>query len=147
MGATPPIPTGSFDPSNVILTFASTTIIGFAKGTMIKVSLDSPQYTDEVGANGDVVRVKNNDERASIEIDLMGSSPSNDFLSARAILDKLSGTGKAPVEITDLNGRSIHKGLDCWVEKMADAEYGTEATGRAWKLRVGRLSHFVGGTV
>jgi len=38
----------------------------------------------------------------------------------------------------------VASGLDAWVVKLADSEYATEATNRAWRIRVARLKHFVG---
>lgn len=146
MGATPPIPTGTFDPANVVLSFNGTTIVGFAKGTEIKVSYDTDAYTDDAGANGDVVRVKSNDQRAKIEIELMQSSPSNDALSAFAAADQ-TGAGKGPVRVKDLNGRSVASGPDAWVQKVADSEYATEHTPRAWIIRVAKLTMTTGGIV
>lgn len=143
MSDTPQVPTGTFNPAKVILTFASTTIVGLAKGTQIKVSRDSDQTTDDVGANGDVVVVINNDERGYIDLELLQSSPSNDFLSEQAELFKAGG-GTKPVECIDLNGTSVASGLDAWVVKLADSEYATEAANRAWRIRVARLKHFVG---
>jgi hypothetical protein len=147
MSATPPIPLGSFDPAGVVVTYNGSTIIGLAKGTFVKVARDSVLYTDDVGSNGDPIRVKNNDQRGAIELTLMQSSPSCDFLANQAAVDELSGTGIGAVEVVDLNGRSVASGQQAWVEKMADAEYGTEASTRMFKLRVGKLRHFVGGIV
>jgi hypothetical protein len=147
MSATPPIPLGTFDPAGVLVTCGTTTLIGLAKGSFVKVMRDSPLTTDDVGANGDVVVIKNNDQRGSIEVEAMSSTPTNDFLSAQAATYELTGAGFFPVLVKDLSGRSIASGPQAWVEKVADADYSTESTTRAWKIRVGRLQHFVGGTV
>jgi len=147
VSATPPIPVGTFDPAQVTVSFANKTIIGIAKGSAIKVSRNSPQYTHEVGANGDVVRVLNNDQTGAIELELMQSSPSNDALNTLAQLDAKSATGSGSVQVKDLNGRSMAHGDTAWVEKLPDAEYATEATNRTWKIVVSRLEHNVGGIV
>ena len=145
MGATAPIPLGTFDPAKYIITFRGVTLIGINKGSSIKVSRDSVAYTTDTGANGDKVRVKNNDEGGAIEIELMQSSPSNVYLSQMAQLDALDGTGKGAAQMKDLNGDSLASGADAWIEKIADSEYGTEATGRTWKIVIARMVYTVGG--
>lgn len=147
MGATPQIPLGSFDPANVVLTVAGETVVGAAKGTFYKVARDSDSYTDDVGGAGDVVRVKSNDNRGTVEITLMQSSPSNDALNDLAQRDEALGTGLTPFEIVDLNGRTMASGINCWIRKKADTEFSTEATNRVWILRVPNLAYTVGGIV
>lgn len=143
MGATPGIPSGTFDFSNVVTVFNGQTLLG---GVSVKVTRDSDATTDAVGANGDVVVVVNNDQRGTIEIEFMQSSPSLDFMSQQVQLFTLT-RAFAPVSVTDLNGRSVASGAEAWAVKVADADYGKEEASRTFKIRVCHLNSFVGGFV
>ena len=137
----------TLDPTKVVLTFDGTPIRQFAKGTKIKVTYDTPAFSDDVGAEGDVVRMRSADKRGWIEFILMAASPSNDFLSNKAIADRLVGTGVAEVFVKDGTGTSIHHEANGWLEKLPDAEYTTEpAVERTWRIRCPHLDTYIGGT-
>lgn len=137
--------THSYDPTLVAVSIDNQTVVGFATGTFVEVSLDTDAYTDAVGASGDVVRVKSADKRGVIKLTLMASSPSNDILSALAVLDE-AGAGVRAVSVKDGTGTSLHSGDKAWVKKIPNGSYGTEAGNRDWEIRVAKLEHFVGGT-
>ncbi len=134
----------TYDPARVVLTFKGHTFTGYAKGTFIKVRRNKELYTLQVGAAGDAARTKVNDKSGQIEITLMQSSPSNDFLTSVAKLDE-TGLGVGTAQLIDLNGKTLELAERAWLQKMADSEFAEEVGDRVWVLETDRLDHTVGG--
>ncbi len=135
------------DPAKVTLIFGGTQIKQFAKGTMIKVAYDEEQFTDAVGGDGRVVRMRNANRAGKIEFTLMAASPSNDYLSDKAAADFLDGTGVNEVQVKDGTGTSKAHDGNAWLTKTADVEHSSEpGMERAWTIRCPHLESFVGGT-
>lgn len=143
MGAQPPIPTRTFDFTNVIVTWGPFTLNGGMEN--IKVARAEDAFTTHVGADGTVTRALNSNRLGTVEITYGQNSPVHDVLSAQAQLDEKAGTAIYPMEIVDANGRSIAKAPGAWIKKRADAEYQKEATTRMWTFECDQLEHFVGG--
>ena len=140
----------TFDPSAMIVNVLGVTLVQLAKGQMIVVAYDSDAYVDEVGANGDVVRVRSADLRATIKVTLMKASPSNDYLSGLAAKDRLTGGGHGPSFVKDPRGTSRHFAAESWVKKIPEAPYATESSNVEWEIRCAALlppDHVIGGTL
>ena len=130
----------TYDPKKVIITFGGVPITGFADGTFIQVTQDADSWAKKVGADGEVVRAKSNDNTHTVTITLQQSSGSKDYLSTCLNLDKLTNKGMLPLVITDLNGTTLESWLQAWVSKDPDWEYAKEATDRAWVLMTGQAA-------
>lgn len=143
MGATPPIPVGSYDFADVVTTVDNQTMLG---GVTVKVTRRSDQTTDEVGGNGDVVVSVNNDQRGDIEIELMPSSPSIDVLTQLAL--EFPNTRRfVTVAVNDLTGRSKANSAQAWVKKIADKDYAAASSNVTFSLVCARLNTTPGGSV
>lgn len=123
---------------------------GRAKGAFCKVTYEADENSDDVGADGEVVRYSTNDKRGSFVLTLMQTSNGNDVLSTLLERDraaKRAGTGgvRFAVSVTDLQGRSLHRATSAWIQKPADAEYGAESKEREWTIRAAELISFIGG--
>lgn len=138
----------NYDPGSVVLTFGSITIGGYADGTFVTISREADGYSDEAGARGDVVRTRSRDKRATVTITLQAASPTNDLLSALAVLDEQTpapfNTTKA-LELREIGGSTIAGGPEAWVQKVPDIERGKDAGTVEWKIRVADCRMFVGG--
>lgn len=136
----------SYDPAQVKIIIAGIPIDGgFAAGTFINVSRRNPSYNLTVGADGEQVRSKSNDQSATAELTLLQSSLANDALSGLSIQDELSGDGVGAFLLKDLSGRTILESEACWVEKPADTEFAGDISERKWTIAIGRLIPFIGG--
>lgn len=138
----------NYDPNNVKITIAGFPIDrGLADGTFVTVAREADAFTDQAGSDGQVVRIKSNDNRATITITLMQSSEVNGFLSALHNSDRNDpdGQGVGSFQLQDLNGDSSIRSATCWVQKMAEYEAAREPTDRVWTLRCGDLRDFIGG--
>jgi len=136
------------DPSAVTVSIAGITLTQFAKGTFVEVEYDTDAYSDEVGAGGEVVRVKSSDQRGTVRVTLMAASPSNDELSALAATDRAAGNGVGAVLVKDgPTGTSKHSSENGWIKRIPNRPYSTEADNVQWEFRCAKLKSAVGGTV
>jgi hypothetical protein len=135
----------TYDPAQLLFSFAGIPVTGYAKDTFIEVEYEADAFSDEVGAAGEVVRVKNNDERGTVTVTLMADSQTNDLFSAVAAADRVSGTGVAPLLGKEFNGTTAFSSANAWVKKMPKVERGTEAPTVQWVFRCAKLKVFVGG--
>ena len=120
-------------------------LTGFAEDSKVVLARTSDAFTSVVGTDGEVTRAKSNDKRGTITISLMQSSDDNDFLSALANADELSGAGVTNVLVKDNSGRALHSAPEAWVQKQPDCEYNREAGSREWILECAQLNNTIGG--
>jgi hypothetical protein len=139
--------TKDYDPKAVTLNFGGHIAGGFAKGTFITVDRANDTWTQKVGASGESARSKSNDKSGTIEVVLMQTSLTNDYLSAQHALDEgPASSGKFPVGLVDRNGTTIIGGVEGWVQKPPSTEYSDELSDRTWTIAIGELLMYVGGT-
>lgn len=138
-----------YDSNQVQVAFAGVPVQGYADGDFLSISYETDAFSDVVGTDGDVSRSKTNDRRATVEITLMSTSPTNDLLSAihLADLNTAGGAGVGALLITDLNGTSLFTCGNAWIAKAPDVTYGREANERTWMLRCDKLIAFTGGNL
>ena len=141
------MPLHTFSPADHVVNFQGFELSGFADGTFIEASFDSPAFSDVAGADGEVARAASADERGKVTITLLQTSQSNDVLSGRLALDRLTKVAFGPVLIKDLRGTTLVQGAEAWLEKSADVSLSKEVQGRAWTIRVAHLQVFVGGNL
>lgn len=137
----------TYDPTQFIITIGANTIVGFAAGTFIKASHNADAFSLEIGADGKSnTRIRNADQSGKLEITLLKSSPSNDLLSAQAILDRATGQGVVPAQVKDGSGTAVAAAQNVWITKMADLERGKELGDVTWVLETDELEIIQGGT-
>lgn len=135
----------TYDPQRIKLIVLGAPIMGFADGTFAKLERNNPTYTLKVGADGETCRSRSHDKSGKLTITLMGSSPSNDDLSARAQADELAGAGVGPVLIQDLSGTTLATAANAWVTMPSAVEFGKEVSDREWVIELDSVDIFVGG--
>jgi hypothetical protein len=146
--------TRNLDPSRFVLTVHGVPIVMPAADTFYEFTYEADQVSDEVGGQGDVVRIITRDMRATLKITLMQTSPSNDYLSSRVVQD-LNANGPASTggyavgtsSLVDLNGTTAIDGEETWVMKFADAGFGSKPNTRVWSIRFARAVANIGGNV
>jgi hypothetical protein len=143
MSAIPPVPTGTFDFSNVAVTWGDFSLNGGL--VSIKVARAEDAWSYHVASDGTVTRVANNNKMGTVTLVYGQNAPILDVLSQQAQLDEATGTAKFPIEVIDGSGRSIARAPFAWIKKVPDVEYGKEGTTREVVLDCDQLIHFVGG--
>jgi hypothetical protein len=138
-----------YDSNQVQVAFAGVPVQGYADGDFLTISWETDAFSDVVGTDGEVSRSKTNDRRATVEIILMNTSPTNDLLQAIHLADLIGpgGAGVGALLVTDLNGTSLYTAGNAWISKAPDVTYGREANERTWTLRVDKLIAFTGGNL
>ena len=129
-----------FDPKEVSIIFAGHTIQGYADGTFALWSQRKDSSAITVGADGEGVEVYSNDKSADLNITLLQSSLSNDFLSA-AHNSRLRG----PCLIKDNNGTTLGAAPIASVKRNSDVEFSNENTDREWSIQSAAWDMLVGG--
>ncbi len=135
----------TFDPALVIVSIGGVTMHGFADGTFVNVERERDTFTKNVGADGEVTRVKTNDKSGMLSLTLQQASGSNDLLSGFAQLDEQANSGIVPVLIEDKSGRTVLFSAEGWIRKPPAVEFGNEASTREWVLDLAKIDYFVGG--
>jgi hypothetical protein len=124
--------TRQYSPKQVVADWAGILLSGFADDTFIKVTMNSDDWTQYVGSDGEVVEVASADDTGEIEITLNSQTPVNDALMAKRLQDKLDGTGSGPFSIRDLTtGRLIHS-VHARIKRMPDQEFAKGHSPRTW---------------
>lgn len=137
----------NYDPAKVVVTFAGIPIRGFQEGTFVSVERDEDTFEKAVGATGDVTRVRKRNKAGRATITLQQASPTNDELSARALLDEQTGRGYGPFMVKDLNGITLAHAEVAWLVKPASIAFASGAEAREWMIDLADVSMTVGGSV
>lgn len=137
----------NYDPGRIIVVFKGAQIQGYADGTFVKASRSAETFKSNVGAGGDVVRVRSRNKLGQVVITLQAASSSNDVLQAIADADENTGAAYGSLMIKDLNGTTLVVASTAWVVKPADAEYAADASNREWTIECAELKISNGGSV
>lgn len=139
--------TKDYDPKKVTIALGAHVAEGFSDGTFISVSRNSQTWTVTSGASGEHARSKSNDRTATVELTLMQTSKTNDFLSAQMLLDEgPTNAGKFTFGMIDANGTTVLATVEMWVQQPPTVENAKELSDRTWTLECGDMEFFVGGT-
>ena len=127
----------TYDVAELIVLVGGSRITGFDEGDILTIVRDSAVFDDMIGADGRMVRFKTNDDRVTIEINMLQTAPANAVLDAILTLDKSTpnGAGILPVTIQDGNGISIYEAASAWISGPPDVTYASGPKTRTWKIR------------
>ncbi len=128
----------TYDPKLVNLVVDGTVITGFAEGTFISAEKTEDNFTEYVGAQGEVTLAENANETGGITITLKNTSPSVAFLNGLA--NRKGERAIVPVSIVDLNnGKATVGGRECRVRKPANYEASDEVSTREFVIFVSKI--------
>ncbi|MGG3450184.1 phage structural protein [Domibacillus aminovorans] len=123
---------GSYNADLCVLTVGSRIITGFEEGTMVNSEKDEDFFSEKVDAQGEVIVSESNNPLGTITFTLSQTSPHVAYVEALAknrtefpIWNNYSGT---PKEVTG--------GTRARIKKTAGKEYGDEASGREYEVKV-----------
>jgi len=138
-----------YDPLDIKMSWNGIIFTGFAEGTFITVERNEDAFNMQVGSGGDVVRVKSNNRSGLATLTLMQSSPTNDLLSTKSVLDERLGVAGqvGPLSIVDFNGTTKIFALNTWIQKPAQVEFSNTASQREWMFACASIDMFIGGHV
>lgn len=137
----------NYDPGRIIFSWRGIDVIGFMDGTFIKAERNEDSFKADVGAGGDVTRVRSRNRTGKVTLTLQAASPTNDLFAAVAAQDELFGTGYGPLLGKDLNGTTVIQADVAWIMKPSDIEFAVESSGREWVLECAELELSAGGAI
>jgi len=139
--------TGSYDPSQVVVTVGGVIVSGFSDGDSIIARRSEDSYFMRVGTDGGVARARNANKTGEFEFKLLQTSPANDLLSGLAGVEDLTNEGLNlfPVAVVDGSGRSLAVATQCWIKTVPEATFGKEVSERVWVFSAADLKIFHGG--
>lgn len=129
----------TYDPKQVVIIFGGVPITGYAEDSFVECAPVEEGFTRKVGADGDVVRSKSNNDCYDVTVTLLQTSLSNTALSAANIADRATGKGLLPLSITEIASGSEYFFPQAWVEKPTWAR-GKEAGDQAWTFHTGQAA-------
>jgi hypothetical protein len=137
------------DFNEVKVIFATVAIEGWADGDVLTLTREADVFGDQAGVGGSVARYKTNDNRATITVSLMATSPVNAALSAIFTADLYApgGAGIGAFTIVDLNGTSLYTAGSCWISRPPDPTWSNEPRERVWTFRCATIRDYSGGNI
>ncbi len=125
----------TYDANDVTVIVDGTFLTGFGED-LVSVSKDEENWATTVGAQGDVVRSKVNNDLGTITVTLQASSPQVLYLNGLANSGKL-----VPVSVI-YNGtpKETSTATQAYIKKPADREYGNESGDREFEFQCLDLS-------
>lgn len=129
----------TYDPNDVNVIIGGRAITGFAEGTFVAAERLEDNFTEYVGAKGEVALAESNNKTGEITITLESTSPSIGYLNDLA--NRKGASAVVPVSIVDLNdsGRITVSGAEARVRKPANYEGGKEISEREFVIFVSEL--------
>lgn len=129
---------GTYDIRKLVVTLGTILITGWADGEAFSISEPEDAFETQRGSDGQVERYAKNVSDVEIIINLLPSSLANPLLSALHTLDKLTGLGKVPFLMKDLNSATtLATFLQAWIVKTPDMSAGNTAVQREWMIKTG----------
>lgn len=127
----------TYDPKQVIITFGTTVLTGFAEGTFVSIERSSDAFEKSRGADGSIDRVNKNVFDFAVNITLKQTSPVNGILAGILAADQISNKGVLPLTIKDLGGITLFTAAQAWIRKDPTAELGDSLGSREWGFDTG----------
>jgi Protein of unknown function (DUF3277) len=131
----------NYDPGRIVMVWNGIQVQMYGPDTFVKASRNEDSFTEQVGANGDVVHTRNRNRTGKVTFTVQDGSPTNDQLSAAAI----AGLNYGALMIKDLNGTTLVQCANARIQKYADVEYAAAAGTNDWVLMCAELEMFLGG--
>lgn len=135
----------TYDPKQVIVTFGTIAMMGYAEGTFISIERNGQLFEKSRGSDGSVDRTNKNAFDFSVTLTLKQTSPTNQLLSAVAAADQLSNLGVLPLVIKDLNGATVFTAPQAWIQSDPNDEFGDTSGSREWVFDTGPAAKLTGG--
>lgn len=130
--------TMTYNSSKVKIALGTHIVTGYAEDSFIVIDPISSGVTAKAGCDGEIVRSVDPNERFTVKIVLLASSPTHKFLRNMYKKDKMDGSGMFPVLINDLTGKEKFSTNQAWVTKLPSSTKGKESQNREWVIETGQ---------
>lgn len=130
----------TYNCSKVKIALGSHAVTGYAEDSFVVVEPLDNGVTAKAGCDGEIVRSVDPNDRVTVKITLLQSSPTHRFLSNKYKQDKKDGTGTFPILINDLTGKEKVSADMAWVTKLPAKTNGKESQNKEWVLETGQAA-------
>lgn len=137
----------TYDPRQVVVIFGNTQLSGFAEDKLIEIKPMGDGIVSIVGADGEVGRSMDPDQRCEYTITLLESSPSNDYLTQCWQYDKDTAKGMQSFMVKDLTGTTLVMSPKAWIKKMPSKTYHKTIKDIEWTILAGSTAVNYGGNL
>lgn len=142
------MPAATYDPANVVVTWGSLTLSGFAPETFANVERAEDAVVTTVGADGFGCHTINRNRSGTVTVTLMQSSLTNSALSRLANLDEQTGDVSYPLVVKDIRSdATLCVAHASKIKKMPASSFGKELGTREWAFTSTRIDISVGGNL
>jgi hypothetical protein len=136
----------TFNSSRITMVYGGKLITGWADGDFVKVTFNSDAVTLTMGTDGLGTRSFSRDFSGTVEITLLASSPSNDYLSSVFVADQQTSSGTLPFILREQGGATLVTAETMWVKKQVDVAYSRQVSARVWTLETDNMTVVAAGT-
>lgn len=140
--ATPQVFTYSAD--DLIVIIGGMSVSGLAEGSAVKIKRNKAIFDEKVGMQGDVTRIRNTDKTGLITLELLKSAPTNQALSALALVDENTGDGIFPILIKSPNNLTIAAAEHAYIKEWPEIDFADTETSVQWQIAAADLTVNVG---
>lgn len=112
-------------------------ITGFSPDSKVTITPAGEGSNRQVGTDGEVVMSIDVDNTFDIQLSLLQSSKSNDFLSNMYYNFRENGIMRR-IMVKDLMGSTVFSARQCCPQKYAEAEFQKQAGSRKWTIMTGQ---------
>lgn len=128
----------TYNCSKVKIALGSHAVTGYAEDSFVAIEMLDAGVTSKAGCDGEIVRSVDPNERLTVKITLLQSSPTHKFLLNKYKQDKKDGSGTFPILINDLTGKEKVSADIAWVAKLPPKTNGKESQNKEWTLETGQ---------
>ncbi len=128
----------TYNSSKVLIALGSHAVSGYAEDSFVVIEPIDGGVTSKAGCDGEIVRSVDPNERFTVKLALLASSPTHRFLMNKYRQDKKDGTGAFPILINDLTGEEKFSANKAWVTKIPSSTKGKESQNKEWTLETGQ---------
>lgn len=132
----------TYSPKDVKLIIGGYTIVGWDS---LSINQRSQGFVPIYGIRGKHTRSPTEDTSATLSLTLIQTSPSNDVLSTIHELDRINGTGRIALTLTDLSGRTVFFSNEAYILGYPDVNFSGQFEYRTWSLFCQKVNGYVVG--
>lgn len=131
---------GTYNSGNVSIYIAGTLMNGLDTDSFLTIEPNSDLFSNVIGADGEVARVRMNDNSFNMTMTLLQTSNKNDFLHALAKVDVQTNDGTFTVVVVDTSGTTLISSDCAYISKLPSVEYSTDIGSREWNFVLPRIA-------
>lgn len=136
----------TYDPKEVIVQLGGFIATDFPDGDFLTIP-EIEGWEEAPGADGSEDRVNKNVTGVDVQLIVKQTSQTNDFLTARFDVDRLTNLGFFPFSVTDLGGTTIVFGAQSYVKTKGGKTFGNSISTVTWTIRVPQIFSNIGGNL